>query len=102
MRILKCVVSLGVAATMTACATPMPVGGLYTDVTLPMQATSSSGGSKVGTSECTSILGLLASGDCSIDAAKTNGGITQVTHVDWKANNILGIIGKYTTTVHGD
>ena len=65
------------------------------------QATSNSAAGKVGKATCQSILSLVATGDCSIEAAKKNAGITEVTHVDWKANNILGIIGTYTVTVHG-
>ncbi len=93
---------IGAATLLGGCASPVPVGGAFTDITLPVQATSAQGGSKVGTSQCTSILSLLATGDCSIEAAKANGGITEVTSVDWKANNILGIIGNYTTTVRGN
>jgi len=59
-------------------------------------------GSKVGTSEATSILGMVATGDASIEAAKNNGGITKVSHVDFNSDNILGVYGKYTTTVYGE
>lgn len=92
-----------VAATvlLTGCATSHPQGMLLTDVTLPTAVTSNAGGDKVGTATCQSILSLVATGDCSINAAKKNGGISNVTHVDWKANNILGIIGNYTVTVYG-
>ncbi|MBL7016116.1 MAG: TRL-like protein family, partial [Kiritimatiellales bacterium] len=31
-----------------------------------------------------------------------NGGITKISHVDWKVKNILGFIGEYTTTVYGE
>lgn len=101
-KAMKLLVPIATVALISGCATPVPVGGLYTDVTLPVMATSASGGTKTGTAVCTSILSLLSSGDCSIDAAKADGGISEVTHVDWKANNILGLIGTYTTTVHGN
>lgn len=85
------------------CATSMPVGSLLTSVNLPVTATGNKGEStKVGEASCTSILVLVATGDCSIDAAKKDGGITSVNHVDWKANNILGIIGNYKVVVHGN
>ena len=102
MKIFKTLVTVSVVALLGGCATSAPVGGIFTDITLPVQATSAQGGSKVGTSQCTSILAMLATGDCSIEAAKANGGISEVTSVDWKANNILGIIGTYTTTVRGN
>ena len=86
------------------CASPQPVGVLYTDLTLPAIATSNAQGAKVkvGTAECTSILALVAMGDASIEAAAKNGGITKIHSVDWEANNILGIIGKYKTIVRGE
>ncbi len=37
-----------------------------------------------------------------IAAAARNGGITTVTYVDHEYVSILGLIGKYTTIVHGD
>ena len=58
--------------------------------------------SKVGVAECTSILALVATGDASIEAAAKNGNIKEIKYVDWHVENILGVYGKYTTTVYGD
>ena len=91
------------AIAASGCATSFPVGGVYTDVSLPIEATGAAGrSSKVGTAECKSILSLVATGDCSIEAAKKQGGVTTVDHVDWHAENILGIIGKYKLKVYGN
>lgn len=90
------------STTLAGCATSVPVGGLYTNLSLPVTATEGATSSKRGEASCQSILGLIAQGDCSIDAAKKNGGIRKVSHVDWDANNILGIIGNYKVTVHGE
>ena len=96
-------VFLSSIAFLSGCATTMPVGALYTEVQLPVTATEASGSaSKVGTATCTSILSLLATGDCSINAAAKNGGITKIHHVDWQARNILGLYGEYHVSVHGD
>lgn len=90
-------------AFIMGCAAPYPVGTFYTKLELPITATSNSGkASKVGTAECTSILSLVATGDASIETAKKNGGITKVHHVDWDAENILGIFGRYKVTVYGE
>lgn len=89
------------AATLAGCATPMPIGTILTDVTLPHAVTSNSSATKTGEATCKSILSLVATGDCSIEAAKKNGGIKTVSSVDFKANNILGVIGTYTTIVKG-
>ena len=95
---------IGVASTaLFGCASTLPVGGIYTDVKLPVTATAEGGGSpKTGMSQCMSVLALVATGDCSIEAAKKNGNIQKVYHVDWEANNILGSIGKYKVVVYGE
>ena len=91
------------AALLSGCASSFPIGGIFTDVTIPVTATGNVGkGSKTGEAVCTSVLSLVATGDCSIEAAKRNGGITKVYSVDWKANNILGIIGNYKVIVIGE
>jgi hypothetical protein len=80
-----------------------PVNGfLYSDVQAPMTATSNSGSSKMGEAECSSILGLVAQGDCSIETAAQNGGISQIHHVDYKSTNILGIYATFTVVVYGE
>lgn len=95
--------ALATTGILAGCATNVPVGMVYTGVTLPANATSNTGTpSKIGVAECNSVLSLFAYGDCSFDAAKKNGGITKVNHADWKAENILGIFGTYTLTVRGD
>ena len=77
-------------------------GGLYTDLKVPVTATSNTGSAKVGTGECTSILGLVALGDCSIGAAMKKGNITKIQYVDHDATNILGVYAKYTINVYGE
>ena len=90
-------------AAATGCATAYPVGQFYTELKLPVAVTANAGRAmKTGTAECKSILSLVAIGDASIEAAKKNGGITKVHHVDWEVENILGIIGKYKVTVYGE
>ncbi len=93
----------GVVGLFMGCAMLVPMGGLYTGVKLPFTATGNSGvSSKTGIAECKSVLGLVAVGDCSIDAAKKNGGITKVNHVDMDVMNILGIYGSYKVIVSGE
>jgi len=103
MKQLKFAALLLALAMLSGCATSYPMGMLFTEVTLPAGATSNvDKGSKTGTAECISVLSLVATGDCSIAAAKKDGRITKVTHVDWYARNILGIIGNYKVMVHGE
>ena len=93
---------LASAFTLTGCATSQPVGAIFTDINTPVTATSNAEASKTGTATCKSYLAMVALGDCSIDAAKKNGNISRVSHVDQKSNNILGLIGTYTVTVKGE
>lgn len=94
--------AVALMALLSGCASAIPQGGLFTEVTLPAAGAGNVSAAKTGTSECTSILGMVATGDCSIEAAARNGKISKISHVDFKASNILGIFGKYTTTVYGD
>jgi hypothetical protein len=59
-------------------------------------------GTKSGEGCATSILGLIATGDVSISEAARKGGITRVTHIDHKFENILGLYAKYCVYVYGD
>lgn len=91
-----------VVLLLAGCATNYPVGTIYTEVKLPLTATGEGGGKKMGEAECTSVLSMIAIGDCSIETAKKNGKITKITNVDWSAKNILGVIGNYKVVVYGD
>ena len=103
MKKLGIIAALFAAATLAGCATPYPQGIIYTELKLPVNVTSNNGKTaKVGTAECMSVLGMVATGDCSIEAAKKQGGITKVHHVDWDAKNVLGIIGNYKVVVYGE
>lgn len=86
------------ALLLTSCLTP--VGVVFSDVTIPGQATSA-GGNKVGTSKSVTYLGLFSRGDSSIAAAKRNGNISTVSSVDTHIDNILGIVTTFTTKVTG-
>ena len=97
-------VGLGIATLLlfSGCASTSPVGVLYTEAKLPITATSSAGASKEGTATCTSILKLVVTGDCSIEAAAKNGNITNIKSVDSSVYSILGIYSTYTTIVKGN
>lgn len=86
---------------LAGCATPLPTGAFYTDTKTGVYE-SSPAGTKTGKACNTSILGLVATGDASIDAAKKAGGITRVTSVNYEVNNVLGFYGQYCTVVKGN
>ena len=84
--------ALSVIALLSSCA-----------LTLPVDATSNTVGSKVGTSKATGYLGVLFfNQDASIRTAAKNGGITKISTVDIKSSNILNLIVTYETIVTGE
>ncbi len=88
---------------LAGCATPYPMGMIYTEIKSPVAAGDGSlSYSKVGVAKATSVLGLVATGDASIKAAAANAGIRNIKFVDYDSKNVLGIYGEYTTTVYGD
>ena len=98
-KVLVLVVLLGLLA---GCSSVGLVGGIYTNVTTPIHATSNERGSKTGTAKCMSILGIVATGNCSIDEAAKNGNITEIKTVDKKTYSILGLFTEETTIVTGN
>jgi len=96
------VVGAGLTALLAGCQpVQSPVmGALYLDVKGPVTATSSSG-TREGKACAQTILGMVGTGDASIDTAKRVGGITEVSSVDHSSKSILGITGEYCTIVRG-
>lgn len=95
---------VGASLLLSSCAfvkTPV-VGTLYTDVKAPLTATSNENSTKVGTAEAQSILGIVATGDASIEAAAKSADITKIHHVDEHSTNILGLYATYKVYVYGE
>lgn len=91
------------AALLAGCANvATPTAGLfYTKVQGPITTGTSSNASKTGQACATNILGILATGDASIDAAKKAGGISNVSSVDHDSTSILGLYATFCTVVKG-
>ena len=86
----------------TSCAAPLPVGCLYTDITMP--GTIGNGDFKAnrhGSASCYSILGWVAAGDASINEAASRGEVDKISWTSFHATNYFGIYGIYTTDVYG-
>lgn len=77
-------------------------GSLYTNAVEPGTATSNTVGTKVGTAQATNILGLLVTGDASIQTAARNAGIKKISHIDVKKSSILGLFATSTVYVYGE
>lgn len=101
--ILATVCAAAIITTGCVSAPFEPPMGIYSDVTAPLSTEGMIAvGSKSGEASARTILGLVATGDCSIAAAARNGGLKQITHVDYKYKNILGIVQKTTVVVYGE
>lgn len=87
---------------LVGCATRQPViGGIYSDVIAGENVSSNQAGNRVGQACATSILGLVATGDASIESARRAGGITLISSVDAQSSNIFFFYTKYCTIVRG-
>jgi hypothetical protein len=75
-------------------------GWAYAGYKTPGQVGTGADG-KVGEACFSSILGIVANGDGSIEAAKKAGGITQVAYVDHEQFSVLGVYATSCTIVHG-
>lgn len=91
-------------ATLGGCAmVASPTTGLlYTKVQGPIVVGNGVNTSKTGQACANNILGLISTGDASIDAAKKAGGIKDVSSVDHDSTSILGLYGTFCTVVKGN
>jgi repressor of nif and glnA expression len=96
--------------SFTGCGAMIAMGGgglFYQDTKAPSAAVAYYGSTtnsmgKIGKASVTSILGIIVTGDASLDAAMRAGSMTKLHHVDTQATNILGIIATYTTIAYGE
>jgi hypothetical protein len=85
------------------CATPGfgPDGALFTSAKIGTYGTGKPA-SKTGEACASSILGLVAIGDASVEAAKSQGGINDVSYVDYQIFSVLGLYARLCTVVRGN
>lgn len=106
MKRMSLLLSLAVLVGLTSAgcqivASPM-AGALFGETKYGFVATDASAANKEGKACGSSILGLVAQGDASVQAAKAAGGVNTVASVDHYAKNILGIYGEWCTIVRGN
>lgn len=106
-KLIGCACVGAMALLLTGCVAPLnggvtgAFGGVYTDMSGPLLATSNTGASKVGEASAKGIV-CFATGDCSINAACAAGSITKIQHVDYHVLSILGVYVVTTVTVYGE
>ncbi|HYO51225.1 TRL-like family protein [Archangium sp.] len=59
-------------------------------------------GSKSGEGCATSILGIVTTGDTSVNETTRKANINRVSHIDYRFENILGVYAKYCVIVYGE
>lgn len=104
MKLIKITTILVCAAWLSGCAVAAaPTNGLlFTNVQGPINANEGTATSKEGKACANNILGLIASGDASIEAAKADGGISKITTVDHSSTSILGLYAQFCTVAYGE
>jgi len=104
-------VALAVVVLSTGCAMPgyaqvrPPQAGILTEWKAPLSADNRGDvtASKVGRATVEQMLWIISQGDCSIETAAKNAGITNVKYVDYEIFDVLfGAYSKFTIVVHGD
>lgn len=71
-------------------------------ITQPIAATSNPLGTKAGKSSGKCYFGLCFNVDASVRTAALNGGITQISTVDYSVKNFLGIVQVHECIVTGN
>jgi len=103
--VLAAVLVVGASGCGLYSAPVMPsLGWVYSEVKAPLDIDmdKTTLGTKVGRAQVESILGLVSTGDCSIQKAASSAGIMTVNHVDYEYYNVLGVIQRFTVIVYGD
>lgn len=80
-----------------------PPTALVSSYTAPLSTEGTwTAGDKCGKASAISVLGLYASGDCSISAAIKEGGLQKAYFADYAYLNIFGIYQRTTVIVTGE
>jgi len=107
MKTMMKIAALGLLGIAASGCTGYPIGVLYTGTTTPHPSTwtqiagEGKTGAKSGEACASGILGLVAWGDASTDAAKKAAGVTDVHSAEFRSFNVLGIYTEGCTEVHG-
>lgn len=102
-KLLLSLMVVALATGFSSCAL-LGTGMVYEGVTEPLTATSNplGNGTKVGTSNTVSVLGIVSIGNGGINAAAKNAGITKISVVDVNKTSVLGLFTKHETVVYGE
>ena len=99
--VLASLLAVGLAGCLSA---PFqPPSGVVSITTAPLSTEGNwEVGSKRGEASSTSVLGLYATGDCSIATAAQNGGLKKIGHADYEQHTFLGFVSFFEVTAYGE
>lgn len=92
--------AVGVAFGTGCVYSPTGPGIIYMNVKGPIDPYEGTRTTKTGEACQMTFLALFALGDASVETAKRNGDIREVTTIDHKSFNVLGF-GSFCTVIHG-
>jgi hypothetical protein len=101
----KVIALLAATALLGGCAySANPVTGIiYSNVKAPFAVTAApEQPQRVGRASVRSVLGIIATGDASIQTAARNGGIREIHFVDYETQNFFGVLAEFTVVVYGN
>lgn len=93
------------ASALAGCANvrgPVPAALAYYNGPITINQAASVTAEKRGEACAHNILGLVATGNASLDAAKQNGSISRVASVEQNTSQVGGYYARFCTIVHGE
>lgn len=105
MKVLSLTILALSAMGLSGCANvsgPAPAALSFYAAPIALGPLNSAAPSKRGEACSSNILGLVATGDSSIDTAKKTAGITRVASVDHSSTRVLGYYARFCTIVKGE
>lgn len=107
-RVMLLMLAVAVCVGAAGCyVTPVkpPPGWIVSNIRAPLSADNqgvSTVGAKTGTATVENYLGIISTGDCSIERAVKDVKITKISYCDYEYFNVLGVYQRFTIIVHGD
>ena len=101
LSVVALILAVGLAFSTGCVQSPTGPGLIYMNVKGPLGPAGGTGTSRKGKACARVVLALFAWGDASLETAKRDGAITQVTTIDHESKNFLGF-GSFCTIVYGE
>ena len=101
LSIVAMILAVGLVFGTGCVQSPTGPGLIYMNVKGPLGPAGGTGTSRKGKACARVVLALFAWGDASLETAKRDGAITEVTTIDHESKNFIGF-GSFCTIVYGE